>query len=55
MENKKPKADSFYERLTEARHKSYERNQNWIEECRKNPIDWNATVKAGKLIGKNKK
>lgn len=54
MQNKKQK-DPFYERLTEARHNSYERNQNRIEDYWKNPIDWNATVKAGKLIGKNDK
>lgn len=55
MENKKAKADPFYERLTVARHSFYEWNQKRLEECRRNPIDWNATVKAGKLIGKNKK
>lgn len=53
MENKKPQ--TYYERLTAARQSFYEWNQDRIEWARKNPIDWNATVKAKRLVGKNDK
>lgn len=56
MQNKKTKADPFYERLAQARHSFYKRNQKRLEEMEKNPIDWNATIKSGKTVyQKNKK
>jgi len=53
MQNKKPK--TYYEQVMEARASFAKWNQKRLEENEKNPIDWDATVKAGKAVFKKSK